>query len=412
MLLFYDILPYFFLMSAIALYPMSKKWYTAIALLAAVPSIGFVGSHLLQYPTGIDISILQPWAVLYLGGAPLLYLAAWLKEKDPASRRNLLRLNVVFTPIIIWSLLKDFIYTERITLTADSLVMSNPDWHLKGNPIELWLFLLLLIYSIRSGFLGIKVRIEQQSLDTSMRTISYGTTLINHAIKNDVQKLDYLLEKLEELAQAGKTGDILPITQRMSGITRQLQQMSGEIKEKSQVVTLHEQTVLLSEVLQPILRGLEVPLRNRSIRLDYRGAEGLWVRCDPRRIGEVFTNLCVNAMESIEHDRGVIQITTRVHKRGFDIEVRDNGKGIDSHYLGAIFEPFFTTKKQSERNYGLGLSYAFHIMQKHGGKVSLVESRLHEGSLFRMRFPKRCIAPRKGEAGCMDRTVANVHAQN
>ncbi|MFC5470896.1 sensor histidine kinase [Cohnella suwonensis] len=411
MLLYYYVLPYLFLMSAIALFPLQSLSRYVIVLIASVPSVWFVVSHLSPYSGNLYIQAVQPWAVLYMGAASLFYLAAWIRETDPVLKSNMLRLNVVFTPIIVWSLLKDFIYTEQITLTANNLVMINPDWHLQGNPIELWLFLLLLFYSIRSGFLGIKVRIERQRLDDSMRTISYGTELINHAIKNDVQKLDYFLEKLETLAMEGKTEEIRIITRRMSLITGQLQQMSDDIKGKSEEIVVHDKTVDLSALLQQILDGLEPMLRDRSIRLEYHYADDTWIRCDPRHVAEVFTNLCINAVESIERDNGLIRVNVRQSKNGLDVEVKDNGKGIDPYQAGKIFEPFFTTKKHSERNYGLGLSYASCVMQKHGGELRLVESRSHGGSLFRMRFPKKRLVRRRIGV-TSERAAIDLHAKN
>jgi signal transduction histidine kinase len=66
-----------------------------------------------------------------------------------------------------------------------------------------------------------------------------------------------------------------------------------------------------------------------------------------------------------------------------EIKISDTGCGIKEEILADIFEPFFTTKHQGT---GLGLSTVHRIVENHGGELQL-DSRLGEGTVFRIRFP-------------------------
>ena len=57
---------------------------------------------------------------------------------------------------------------------------------------------------------------------------------------------------------------------------------------------------------------------------------------------------------------------------GVEIQVADNGPGIDQAVQEKIFEPFFTTR---ERGTGLGLAMVRKIAENHDGRVH-VESPL------------------------------------
>ena len=50
------------------------------------------------------------------------------------------------------------------------------------------------------GFLGIRLLIERRKLDSTLRAITSGTAILNHAIKNDVGKMRLFLEKMQQHA--------------------------------------------------------------------------------------------------------------------------------------------------------------------------------------------------------------------
>jgi signal transduction histidine kinase len=63
--------------------------------------------------------------------------------------------------------------------------------------------------------------------------------------------------------------------------------------------------------------------------------------------------------------------------------VCDQGSGIAAEELDNIFEPFFTTK---ESGTGLGLALVHQMVVEHGGTI-IVESRVGEGTTFRVTLP-------------------------
>jgi two-component system, NtrC family, sensor histidine kinase KinB len=65
--------------------------------------------------------------------------------------------------------------------------------------------------------------------------------------------------------------------------------------------------------------------------------------------------------------------------------VRDTGKGVDRRNWKNIFRPGYSTKK---RGWGLGLSLAKRIVEDyHGGTLVLAQSKLGQGTTFRIEIP-------------------------
>ncbi|MBK8794237.1 MAG: HAMP domain-containing protein [Holophaga sp.] len=67
-----------------------------------------------------------------------------------------------------------------------------------------------------------------------------------------------------------------------------------------------------------------------------------------------------------------------------ELQVQDNGHGIQPEDLPRLFEPFFSTK--GTRGTGLGLAVTWSIVEGHNGTID-VQSKPGEGTLFRVRLP-------------------------
>lgn len=116
------------------------------------------------------------------------------------------------------------------------------------------------------------------------------------------------------------------------------------------------------------------------------------IECNPTELSQVFMNILVNATQAVGAD-GRIEVSTRkLDTNRVQVDISDNGCGMDEHVLGHIFEPFFTTKGVGSGT-GLGLSITFGIVKKHGGDIA-VRSSVAKGSLFQITLPvKQPLAP-------------------
>lgn len=119
---------------------------------------------------------------------------------------------------------------------------------------------------------------------------------------------------------------------------------------------------------------------------------------DAVQIQQVIVNLCRNAADALESQKGVIELRLRdtrldsipAHpemKAGeyLELSVSDTGKGIQPELMDRIFDPFFTTKGVGKGS-GMGLSVVHGILKKHGGAIT-VRSEEGKGSRFTVYLP-------------------------
>jgi two-component system NtrC family sensor kinase len=143
----------------------------------------------------------------------------------------------------------------------------------------------------------------------------------------------------------------------------------------------------IHRVLDDTLQLLEPQLRRSSIEIVRDYAESLApVHGNSVKLQQVFTNLILNARDSIADGNGRISLTTRKGDDGLVlIEVSDNGVGIEPEDVAKIYDPFFTTKGVG-RGTGLGLAVTYGIVQEHSGHIN-VTSTPGFGTTFRITLP-------------------------
>jgi signal transduction histidine kinase len=113
-----------------------------------------------------------------------------------------------------------------------------------------------------------------------------------------------------------------------------------------------------------------------------KGDKDIVILLNPDLFEWVIENLIKNSLDAIENKEGRIEIEVLKTKNGIEIEVTDNGKGIEQKSKKDIFKPGFSTKR---RGWGLGLSLSKRIVENyHGGKIFVKNSIITEGTTMKI----------------------------
>jgi two-component system NtrC family sensor kinase len=143
--------------------------------------------------------------------------------------------------------------------------------------------------------------------------------------------------------------------------------------------------VAVDRVLEEILQQVKhhVALDGIEVKCEY-GMGGTEINGDENQLRQVFTNLIVNAVQSMASG-GNLTVRTFIDNDASicRAEIEDTGNGIPPEQVKDIFTPFFTTRQTGT---GLGLSVSYGIIKDHGGNID-VTSKCGEGSLFRVILP-------------------------
>lgn len=147
-----------------------------------------------------------------------------------------------------------------------------------------------------------------------------------------------------------------------------------------------KRAVAINHVISQVVEMMGTALQQRNIECTAELQEiPQPVFGDERLLHQAFLNIFKNAIEALEGrvEGGKIFVATRPCPDCVEVQISDNGPGIETRLISKIFQAFFTTKS---RGTGLGLAVVQQIVDSHHGKIE-VKSRANEGTTFYIRLP-------------------------
>jgi two-component system phosphate regulon sensor histidine kinase PhoR len=137
-------------------------------------------------------------------------------------------------------------------------------------------------------------------------------------------------------------------------------------------------------VLADLSQSVEARQQRVSVEIP---ADAAYVDADPGKLHDILRNLVENAV-NYSPPQSDIRLSAERHDGAVHVVVADSGPGIPPNDLARVFERFYRVDKSRSGpgGTGLGLSIVKHLVELHGGHVS-VANRPDGGAVFRMVFP-------------------------
>jgi signal transduction histidine kinase len=154
---------------------------------------------------------------------------------------------------------------------------------------------------------------------------------------------------------------------------------------QSGTLQMNVQTVQLDVVLRDMIQRSQLRDMDINIELEIEN-QGVMVKADPMRLGQVFDNLLNNAAKYAPGSTVVVKLNEEDGEA--KLRVSDNGPGIEKEHLERIFQRFYRVPetRMSVRGSGLGLYICRQIIVAHNGTVT-AESDSGKGTIFDITLP-------------------------
>ncbi|MET1123040.1 HAMP domain-containing sensor histidine kinase [Priestia megaterium] len=370
--------PYGILMHAITYSTKLTAKMTRILKYVLLIPIPFMLKTTVYVPDIIpDFDNMLYWAVPYIVIACILHLYGYFTEKDKQKKKSrFITLSLMF-PVILSALILNYIM--RVFNSG------NQEWRYIIFFIVASFFVFIWKALGTAGSLnGIRLRYEREAHERTRQAVNQGAALINHAIKNQIYKIDTSLQTIDLNHLDNSSKKSVEIIDRSA---KHLMEIMERMHHKTQEIKIVKSKNSLIDLVEASLENEKSELSRKSIEVTkvYTVKEP-YVFCDKTHTFEVFLNILRNSIEAVEGN-GKIKISI-LQKNSKNVIVRfsDNGIGIPQEHLRHVTDPFFSTKQNKGKNYGMGLNQCNEVMYKTGGSLN-IESKVNEGTTLTLTFP-------------------------
>jgi signal transduction histidine kinase len=221
--------------------------------------------------------------------------------------------------------------------------------------------------------------LQSQKMATNerlMRTLA-------HEIRNPLNNITLSIDHLELMFD--DTTEHQHLVEIMRRNCTRINHIITELIDLSKPPELSFQTHSLQEILDEslVITSDRIGLQKIEVKKEFPEVP-LEIRANKSKLVTAFTNILINAVEAMESNKGLLNITLNPLGENYIVSIQDNGRGIPEEYQSKLFEPFFTLKKNGV---GLGLATSYSIIQSHKASIR-IESYPNKGTNFIINFKK------------------------
>ena len=235
----------------------------------------------------------------------------------------------------------------------------------------------------------IQSELEEKEMESWQKLIR----VLTHEIMNSITPIGSLSATASDMLTGSRGSppdeeslrDIRDALETISRRSEHLQRFVTAYRNLTRIPKPNFETVQLSIMLENVTNLLTSDRNRCGTEIHYEVVPShLTLTADHAMIEQVLINLGLNACQAMgaRTDGRVTFRAAMQHRGNVQIEVEDNGPGIDEDAMDKIFIPFFTTKREGS---GIGLSLSRQIMRLHKGSIT-ARSIPGQQTVFTLRF--------------------------
>ena len=210
---------------------------------------------------------------------------------------------------------------------------------------------------------------------------------ISHQLKTPLTSIQILLDNLNEsknMDEKTRKKFIIEITKKIESMNWLIIALLKLSKLDANAVEFKKEKIDVSNMIENVVENLSIMAEIRDIQVMFDSKDIVYIQADYNWYKEAISNILKNA---IEHARHNVTIKASENKVYTQIEIKDDGMGINKKDMKHIFDRFYKSQNSDENSIGIGLSLSKSIIEAQNGHI-YVDSKDGEYTKFIIRYIK------------------------
>lgn len=223
-----------------------------------------------------------------------------------------------------------------------------------------------------------------ESLAKTNKELEDYAQIVSHDLKSPLRSIHSLISWIKEDSDREFSDQTLKYFSMIENKVEKMDHLIEGILTYSKIdkEEMVKENVNTHQIIQSIVDIIHIP---KHITITIKNKLPV-IKADRYRIHQLFQNIIGNAVNYIERETGLVEITSEEFDNHYVFSVKDNGVGIAKEHHKKIFNTFQAYTK-SEDSTGLGLAIVKKVIDTYNGEI-WIESELGEGSTFFLKLNK------------------------
>lgn len=235
------------------------------------------------------------------------------------------------------------------------------------------------------------VALEKTRLDQTAEFRERLIGIVSHDLRNPIAVI-LMASNVITRSEYGNDPGLKKMIDRIQGAAERAATMVRDLLDFTQArlgsgIKIGRTPGDLHAIVREVIDEMQIAHPQRDFVVTHKGdAGGEW---DADRLAQVIGNLVSNAV-SYSPSQSPVKVTTSGEPESVTLAVHNAGNPICPDMLPHLFEPMRRASSEmnaANRSVGLGLYIVKHLVEAHGGEVT-VQSSLSEGTTFGVRLPR------------------------
>jgi PAS domain S-box-containing protein len=285
---------------------------------------------------------------------------------------------------------RDLSFASEIPLIRKDGLILHADINITPIILEDTKYHIGIFRNVEERKLAGEIRIELQNRrDNFIR-------MINHELRTPLTVLfgynEFLEKRLDSMNVQQKQDVFSIITKNLNRLERLISDSQALTQLERGLFQVNPQTIDFKEFMDKILTPYLNVLDDQFEFTFDESTDGKTIEysLDRDRIQQVFDNVIDNAIKNSSKKTRKIKIEIKDLETSIEVNIFDNGAGIDPKDLEQIFDQFVTIETEySTQGTGIGLYLSREIMKAHGGTINAFSDGKGHGTKITLNFPKK-----------------------